>query len=331
MSAPARAASPAPLDLRGLPDRIAAAARRLEPWIRHTPLDASPYFSEVTGADVHLKLENLQHTGSFKARGAFNRLLTLTADERKAGCVAASSGNHGAALAYAMQRLGMQGIVFVPEGTAAPKVDAIRRAGADLRFFGKDGVDTEMHARAFAREQGLLYVSPYNDPEVIAGQGTCGVEIATDLPDVEVVFVAVGGGGLIGGVGSWLKARIPGVRVVSCQPEASPVMTRSVEAGRILELPSEPTLSDGTAGGIEPGAITFDLVREVVDEYLTVSEAQIVDAMRAFIDAHHMLLEGGAGVALAGLVAAGRRYAGRRVAVVICGGNIGRETLRRVI
>jgi threonine dehydratase len=328
---PAAAGLPAPLDVRALPGMIAAAADRITPWIRRTPLDPSPCFSELTGADVHLKLENLQHTGSFKLRGAFNRLLTLTPAERRAGVVAASSGNHGAALAFAMQRLGMRGVVFVPEGTAAPKVDAIRRAGADLRFFGRDAVESENHARAFAREHGRVYVSPYNDPEVIAGQGTCGVEIGDDLPDVDAVFVAVGGGGLISGIAAWLKSRNPGVRIVSCQPKASPVMTRSIEAGQLLDLPSEPTLSDGTAGGIEHGAITFELVRELVDEYLTVSEGEIVQAMRAFIDGHHMLLEGGAGVALAGLCAAGDRWAGRRVAVVICGGNIGRDTLRRVI
>lgn len=331
MAAPATAGRVAPLEAGALPAMIAAAAERIAPWIRHTPLDPSPYFSEITGADVHVKLENLQHTGSFKLRGACNRLLTLDEAQRARGIVAASSGNHGAALAYAMQRLGLRGVIFVPEGTAKPKVDAIRRAGAELEFFGSDGVETENHARAYARERGLCYVSPYNDPEVIAGQGTCGREIAEDLPEVDAVFVAVGGGGLISGIGGWLAAHNPRTRLVSCQPAASAVMTRSIEAGRILDLPSEPTLSDGTAGGIEEGAITFELVRALVDDYVTVSEDEIVAAMRAFIDTHHMLLEGGAGVALAGLVATGRRYAGQRVAVVICGGNIGRDTLRRII
>lgn len=325
------AARPAPIDRTALPGMIAAAAARIGPWIRRTPLDSSPYFSEVTGADVHLKLENLQHTGSFKLRGAFNRLLTLDDAERRAGCVAASSGNHGAAVAYAMQRLGMRGIVFVPEGTARPKAEAIRRAGADLRFVGRDAVEAEYHARAFAAERGMRYLSPYNDPEVIAGQGTCGLEIAEDLPAVDAAFVAVGGGGLVSGVAAWLKSRNPDVTIVSCQPSASPVMTRSIEAGRLLDLPSEPTLSDGTAGGIEEGAITFELVRDLVDEYVTVSEEAIVSAMRDFIDHHHMLLEGGAGVALAALLETGRRFAGARVAAIVCGGNIGRDTLRRVI
>lgn len=322
---------PAALDGRALAPMIAAAAGRIGPWIRRTPLDPAPHFGELTGARVYLKLENLQHTGSFKLRGAVNRLLCLNEAEREAGCVAASSGNHGAALAYAMQRLGIRGTVFVPENTSQPKQDAIRRAGAELRFFGTDGLDTENHARAYARAAGLTYLSPYNDPEVIAGQGTCGLEIAEELPDLDAAFVAVGGGGLIGGIGSWLKSLNPSVSIVSCQPAASPVMTRSIEAGGIVDIPSEPTLSDGTAGGIEAGSITFELCREVVDEYVTVSEEEIAAAMRAFIDTHHMLLEGAAGVALAGLLASGGRYAGQRVAVVICGGNISRDTLRRVI
>lgn len=322
---------PAALDSRALPEMILRAAGRIAPWTRRTPLDPSPYFSEVTGARVHLKLENLQHTGSFKLRGAVNRLLSSSDAERRAGCVAASSGNHGAALAYAMQRLGLRGIVFVPESTPTTKQDAIRRAGAELRLFGTDGLETENHARAFARDEGMVYVSPYNDPEVIAGQGTCGLEIAEDLPAIEAVFIAVGGGGLVSGVGSWLKSRNPAVRVVGCQPEASPVMTRSIEAGRILDMPSEPTLSDGTAGGIEQGAITFELCREIIDEYVTVGEEAIAAAMRAFIDTHHMLLEGAAGVALAGLLARADACAGKNVAVVICGANINRDTLGRVI
>jgi threonine dehydratase len=314
-----------------LPADAIAAAERIGPYVRRTPLDPSLYFSERTGANVYLKLENLQHTGSFKLRGAFNKLMSLTEEQRAAGCIAASSGNHGAALAYAMSKLGVQGTIYVPEATSSVKVDAIRRAGAEARFFGTDGLETENHARAQAEEQGLLYLSPYNDPAIIAGQATCGAEIAEQLPDVDAVFIAVGGGGLIAGVGGYLKSIRPEVAVVSCQPSASAVMTRSVEAGCIVELPSEATLSDGTAGGVEQGAITFDLCRETIDEYVLVSEPQIGDAMRAFIDSHHMLLEGAAGVALAGLLIAGDRYAGRNVVVIVCGGNISRETLRTVI
>ena len=314
-----------------LPANVVLAANRIAPHIRETPLDHSPFFSELTGANVFLKLENLQFTGSFKLRGAFNKLLSLTPEQRAAGCVAASSGNHGAAVAFAMSKLGTKGVIFVPEGPSTTKVEAIKRAGGEVRFFGTDGLDTEMHAREYAAENGMCYLSPYNDEDIVAGQGTCGVEIAKQLPQADAIFAAVGGGGLISGVGSFLKSVNPTMAVVACQPAASAVMTESVKAGEILELPSQPTLSDGTAGGIEADAITFDLCRAVTDDYVVVSEDQIAEAMRQFIDAHHMLLEGAAGVALAGLRLRADSYQGKNVVVIICGGNISRETLKEVI
>jgi threonine dehydratase len=314
-----------------LPAHAVLAANRIAPYIRETPLDYSSHFSELTGANVYLKLENLQHTGSFKLRGAFNKLLSLSEEDREAGGVAASSGNHGAAIAHAMRKLGVAGTIFVPEQTSPTKVDAIKRAGGDVRFFGTDGLDTELHAREYAKQNEMVYLSPYNDLDVIAGQGTCGVEIAQQLPDVDTVFIAVGGGGLISGVGAFLKSVNPNLIVVACQPAASSVMTESVKAGRILDLPSGPTLSDGTAGGIEAGAITFDICREIADEYAVVSEEQIAEAMRGFIDSHHMLAEGAAGVAIAGLLAGGHKYKGKNVVVIVCGGNISRETLKKVI
>ena len=278
-----------------LPADIVLAANRIAPHIRETPLDHSPWFSERTGASVYMKLENLQYTCSFKLRGAFNKLLSLTPDERRAGCVAASSGNHGAAIAWAMKKLGVTGVVFVPEQTSSAKVDNIRRAGAEVQFFGTDGLDTETHARQYAQDKGMVYLSPYNDIDVIAGQGSCGVEIARQLDKEHLTPEVVG------------------------------------KAGEIVDIPSEPTLSDGTAGGIEAGAITFDLCRELVDEYVTVSEEEIVSAMQEFIDSHHMLLEGAAGVAIAGLLQRPARYEGKNVVVVVCGGNISRETLKKVI
>lgn len=314
-----------------LPADIVLAANRIGPNVRETALDHSPYFSELTGANVYMKLENLQHTGSFKLRGAFNKLLQLTPEQRRAGCVTASSGNHGAAIAYAMKKLGVTGVIFVPEQTSATKVAAIKRSGGDVRLFGTDGLDTEKHAREYAAENNMAYLSPYNDADVVAGQGSIGVELAKQLPKADAVFIAVGGGGLISGIGTFLKSVNSGVEIVSCQPTASAVMTESVKVGEILDLPSEPTLSDGTAGGIEPGAITFDICRDVISRYVVVSEAQIAHAMREFIDSHHMLLEGAAGVAIAGFLEVASDYQGKNVVVVICGGNISRETLKKII
>lgn len=314
---------------------VAAAAReastRISGLVRETPLDYSHRYSAEIGADVYLKLENLQYTGSFKLRGAANRLMTLGQVQQQAGCVAASSGNHGAAIAYAMRKLHVDGVIFVPEKTSTAKVDAIRSYGGDVRFFGEDGLDTELHARNFADENGMFYLSPYNDPEVIAGQGTCGIEIDAALPQVETLYVAVGGGGLVSGVASVLKSANPGIRVVGCQPEASAVMAHSVAAGHIVDVASLPTLSDGTAGGIERDAITYALCSRLVDEFVLVSEAEIAAAMRQFIDYEHQLIEGAAGVALAAMARQRDALAGRQVVVLVCGGNVSRDTLKRIL
>jgi threonine dehydratase len=320
--------------LKQQPGRIASAAsdaaKRIADVVCETPLAYSSAFSSIVGAEVYLKLENQQHTGSFKLRGASNCLMSLSAELRDKGCVAASSGNHGAALAYAMRELKTTGVIFVPEQTSAAKVDAIRSYGGEVRFFGTDGLDTEQFARAFAAENDMYYVSPYNDAAVIAGQGTCGIEIAKQLPDIDAAFIAVGGGGLISGVGSVLKAHNPDIQLFACQPQASAVMAKSIAAGQILELPSEPTLSDGTAGGIEAGAITFELCRQLVDEFVLVDEQQIAAAMRQYVEAEHHWIEGAAGVAVAALLSRKGTLEDMKVAIVICGGNISQKTREAV-
>lgn len=316
------------MDLHGM---VSEAERRIRPYVRETPLEHAPALSEQCGAQVYLKLENLQHTRSFKLRGAVHKLLSLGADELARGVVTASSGNHGAAVAYACRRLGASGLVFVPAHAAPTKVAAIRRLGAEVRTYGDDSVETEAHARAYAVQHGQAYVPPYNDWAVVAGQGTVGVELARQLARVDAVFVAVGGGGLIGGIAGYLRRQLPQARIVGCLPANSPVMAASVRAGRLLDMPSLPTLSDGTAGGVEPGSLTFELCRTLVDEYVLVSEQQIAAAMRACIAAEQQLIEGAAGVALAAYLAEQGRFRGQNVAVIICGGNVGIETLRQVI
>lgn len=307
-----------------------AAAARIGDIIEYTALDHSAAFSAASGADVYLKRENQQLTGSFKIRGASNRLMTLTDEQRARGCVAASSGNHGAAVACAMQRLATDGVIFVPQQTSRAKVDAIKDYGGNVQFFGTDGLDTEQHAREYSEQNGMYYLSPYNDPEVIAGQGTCGIEIRDQLPDVDAVFIAVGGGGLISGVASVLKAHNPQIKIYGCQPEASAVMAKSIDAGEILDIPSDPTLSDGTAGGIEAGSITFELCSSLIDEFVLVSEEEIAAAMRAYIAAENEPLEGAAGVALAALLKRKDDVAGRKVAVIICGGNVSQQVLDEI-
>ena len=306
------------------------AAERISSYVIHTPLQRSESFSSDLGADVFFKLENLQTTGSFKLRGATNRLLTLSDEQRNTGCVTASTGNHGAAFACATEKLGTSGIIFVPEQTSAVKVEAIKSYGGDIRFYGTDGVDTEQYARAYADKKGLFYMSPYNDEQVIAGQGSCGVEIVEQMPDVDAVFIAVGGGGLIAGVASVLKTHNPNIRIYGCQPGNSAVMAHSIEAGEILDLESEPTLSDATAGGIEANAITFPLNQAAVDEFVLVDEGQIAAAMRLCMDREGHTIEGAAGVAVAGMLARRDGLAGKNVVAVICGGNISEDALEQV-
>ena len=310
---------------------VGYAAERLRPHVRETPLEPSPALGSATGTHTFLKLENLQHTGSFKVRGALNKLLTLSPAVRARGVVAASTGNHGAATAFAMARLGVPGVVYVTEGADSAKVQAIERLGAEIVLRGGDCLETEGHARRHAAAHDMTYVSPYNDPMVVAGQGTIAAELARQLDRIDAVFVSVGGGGLIAGIAGYLKSVHPEVRIIGCSPENSKVMVESVRAGRILDLPSSPTLSDGTAGGVEAGSITFDLCRELVDEFVTVSEDEIAHALRDFLQVHHMLIEGAAAVALASHARLGARFAGGNVVVVICGANIGLETLRSVL
>lgn len=309
---------------------VGAAARRLESRVRRTFLEPSAWLGQASGSDVRLKLEHLQITGSFKLRGAFNKILTLSEDEAQAGVVTASSGNHGMATAYALKACGKRGAIYLPETVAKTKLDALRRLGADPRLVGLESGDAELAARQAAEREGKVYVSPYNDPQVIAGQGTLGVELLADWPDLEAVFVSVGGGGLISGIGSFLKTERPAIRIIGCLPENSPVMYESVRAGRIVQCPNLPTLSDGTAGSVEEGSITFDLCRQVVDEFILVSEEEIALAMRRLIVEQRMVVEGSAAVAVAALLKSGRRFSGKKTAIVLCGGNVDAEIVKRV-
>jgi threonine dehydratase len=310
---------------------VIAAEKRIRPYIRETILEYSPYYSRLAEANVHFKLENLQHTGSFKLRGAMNKMLSLTRAQRQRGIVTASTGNHGAAVAYGLGKLGAKCIVFVPDNASPGKVQAIERLGAEVHHFGDDTADAEAHARKFAKQNRLTYIPPYNDFQVIGGQGTIAVELVKELNKIDTVFIALGGGGLISGIAAYLKSIQPEMEIIGCSPQNSQVMIRSVGAGKILDLPSLPTISDGTAGGIEPGAVTFDLCRELVDDYETVTEEEIKESLRKFLQTQHMLIEGAAAVAVAAMVKRRDRLAGKNVIVIICGANISVETLRTVL
>lgn len=283
------------------------------------------------GADLHLKLENHQHTGSFKARGAFNKLLSLDPAALSRGVIAASTGNHGAAVAYAAREIGAVARVVVPSNADPGKVAAIRSLGGEVIVHGDDSALAETHARELAAREDLPFISPYNDIEVAAGQGTVGVEITRQLHEIDAVFIALGGGGLLAGVGAWIKWVRPEAAIIGCSPENSAVMILSLRAGEILELESKPTLSDGTAGGVERGALTFDWCRELADDLLTVSEEEIRQAMRRVYETHGLAVEGAAGVAVAGFLGQAERWRNRRVVVIVCGGNVSPAVLCAVL
>lgn len=312
-------------------DEVLLAESRIRPHIRETILEYSPYLSRKGGVSVFCKLENLQHTGAFKMRGAMNKLLSLTTEELSRGVVTASTGNHGVAVAFSLNKLDAQGITFVPEGTPRSKVEAIERLGAEVRYYGEDCVVTETFARQYALKNKMIYISPYNDPQIVGGQGTIGMELAHQLDQIDTVFVSLGGGGLISGIAGYLKSVHPDVRIIGCSPENSQVMIQSIKAGKILDLPSLPTLSEGTAGGVEPGAITFKLCRELVNEYITVSEDEIKESLRMFIQNQHMLIEGAAAVSVASYLKMRKCFTDQNVVIVICGSNINLETLKGIL
>ncbi len=312
-------------------EEVVHAEERIRPYIRETLLDHSIYLSQTGGANVYCKLENLQYTGSFKVRGAMNKLLSLTTDEIAQGIVTASTGNHGLAMARGVRELKASGIVFVPGNACPSKVRAIERLGADVRQYGEDCLETEVYARQYAAGNHMIYVPPYNDRKVIGGHGTIGVELVRQLDQIDAVLISLGGGGLISGVARYLKSVHPDVKIIGCSPENSHVMIQSVKAGRILDLSSLPTLSDSTAGGIEVGSITFDLCRELVDEYVTVTEDEIRENLRLFMETHHMLIEGAAAVAVASYLKVRNRFAGNNVVIVVCGANISLETLKEIL
>lgn len=306
--------------------RIDGCEPRLRPYIDTTPVMNYPAPASGT---VLVKCEHRQRTGSFKARGAVAKLLTLTGEQRRRGVIAASSGNHGLGVAYALSRLGGSGVVCVPEHASPVKVAAIEALGVTVRQLGTEPGETEKLTRAYAGRHGLTYISPYNDLEVIAGQGSIGVELDHQLGarPLHTVVVSVGGGGLASGVAAAIKARRPEVRVVGASPVNDAAMCASVGAGRVVTVDTAPTLSDGTAGALEPGAITLRLCAELVDDWILVDEQQIRDTLRQVIDRSHQLIEGAAAVAVAAALTTADARPDECVAVISCGANISSETL----
>ena len=300
------------------------ARRRIAPYVRRTPLVSAAWLSNAAGATVSLKLESLQVQHSFKSRGAFNAVIALRERGALAGghLVTASAGNHGRSLALAARTFNLPLVVFTPVDAPKTKLDAIRELGATLRAEGRDYDEAERMAKLFAGTSGALFVSPYNDPDVVAGASTIALEVFEDAPDVDTVVVPIGGGGLIAGVGAVAKAIRPGCRVVGVEAAASCAFQTSRRAGRLVEIVPGPTLADGLGGNPDPQTITFDLIQQFVDEIVTVTEDEIGRAIVALAREEHLIVEGAGAVGVAALMAGRTPVTGRRVGVVVSGSNI---------
>jgi threonine dehydratase len=306
------------------------ARKRVQRWARHTPLEYSPDLSELTKAEVYLKLENYQVTGSFKIRGATNKILLLNKEERAKGVVTASSGNHAQGLGYAAKQLGVRTKVVVPEMTPSVKIDAIKKYGVELVIEGEEYLDSERLARRIERDEDMTFVSAYNDIDLIKGQGTVGLEMLEDEPDLDTVLIPVGGGGLASGI-SLVYKMVSEATVIGVQSKTSPVMYECITKGYIHDIPLEDTHAEGLHGGLEQGSITFEICRDNVDDWIILTESEILAAVKYMLHESHMLVEGAGAVGIAALLRDRSRWKGKKIGVVISGGNLGIETLKLVV
>ena len=297
-------------------------------YIEKTPLKHSERLSKETNSNIFLKLENLQKTGSFKARGALNKILNINSTEK---VVAASSGNHGAAVSYALSKKNMIGTIYVPRNVKKSKVKNIESFGSKVIKFGDDCLDAENEAIRLCKENNLTFVSPYNDYDIISGQGTIGVEILEQNSNIDTVFITVGGGGLISGISSYIKSINPDIKVIGCSPINSSIMINSIKEGKIVNTESKDTLSDGSAGGVEEGSITFNMCKELIDDFCLVSEEEIVLQIKNALNIDKMRIEGSAAVAIASAIKMKSHIENKNVAIIICGGNIGSDTLNKIL
>jgi len=311
---------------------IKKAAARISGQVLQTPLFYSKYLSALNKGQVYLKLENEQYTGSFKARGALNKILGLSSSEKAKGLITASTGNHAQGFARALEIANAEGTIFLPTNAEASKVEALKAYKVGLQFHGADALTTELHAMKFAEASGQIWISPYNDPEVIAGQGTLALEMTSQLDSIDAVLGCIGGGGMMYGVATWLHQASPKTKIIGCLPENSPEMYLSVKKGEVVFMETPlPTLSDGSAGGLESDAITFDICRKLIHDYELTSESEIGLAIKYMVDKHHKIIEGAAGVALASFFKRAAELENQTVVIIICGGNITTEKLKSLL
>lgn len=309
-------------------DHIRAAAVRLQGQVLQTPCVESRTLSQITGCQVFLKFENLQYTASFKERGACNKLVQLSAEERSRGVVAMSAGNHAQGVAYHAQRLGLRAVIVMPRFTPGVKVERTRGFGAEVVLHGDTLEEARAHAYALAEQQGLVFVHPYDDEAIIAGQGTIALEMLAEQPDLDTLVIAVGGGGLISGMATAARALKPGLSIIGVQAERFPAMFNAIKGTHLPQGSS--TIAEGIAVGT-PGRLTQAIVRETVDDLLLVDEGDIEQAIVMLLEIEKTLVEGAGAAGLAALLKHPERFAGQKVGLVLCGGNIDPLLLASII
>jgi threonine dehydratase len=307
---------------------IEAAAGRLAGQVLDTPFVESRTISQLTGCQVFLKFENLQYTASFKERGACNKLAQLSADERARGVIAMSAGNHAQGVAYHAHRLGIRAVIVMPRFTPGVKVERTRGFGAEVLLHGDTLDESRSHARELAEREGLVFVHPYDDEAIVAGQGTLALEMLREQPDLDTLVIAIGGGGLIAGIATAAKAIRPDIRIVGVQTERFPAMVNAIQGTHLPQGTS--TIAEGIAVGT-PGVITEAIVRKKVDELLLVDEGDIEQAIVMLLEIEKTLVEGAGAAGLAALIKHPQRFAGQRVGLVLCGGNIDPMLLASII
>ena len=302
---------------------IYIARNRILPLARKTHLVYSSHLSPIIKSSVYLKLECLQETGSFKVRGAVNKLLSLSEDEKNRGVIAFSTGNHGTAVAHVARQLGIKAVICLSERVPQYRLDAMKQLGAEIVQYGKSQDEAYEHALGFQEKRGLVMVNPFDDPFVIAGQGTIGLEILEDLPSVDTVIVPVSGGGLIAGIALAIKSADPKIRVIGVSMDCGPAMYHSIRAGKPVEVEERDSIADALLGGIGLyNRYTFRMVQEYVDELMLVSEDEIAEGMFFALDKHRLVVEGAAAVGISALLHDKVSDLGENVVVVLSGGNV---------
>jgi threonine dehydratase len=304
------------------------ARQRIRDTVQRTPLIKSSWLSEITNSEIYLKLECLQTTGSFKLRGATNKILSLREDEKKRGVIAVSSGNHGRAVAYVAQKHGLPAVICVSETVPDNKVSAIKDLGAEVVISGKTYDEATEDAFAVQRERALTMIHPFDDPYVIAGQGTIGLEIMDQLPDIDTVIVPLSGGGLLGGIALTLKSISPGILTIGVSMDKGAAMVESLEAGNVVEIIEETSLADALIGGLGPeNRFTFKINQKNVDKTFLVSEQEIAMGMTFALEKERLVVEGGGAVGIAAILAGKITGLGRKAVLVISGSNVSLSTL----